>query len=212
MFTRHFYPSFLVLFCPLYSSPTCLKKMDFLEIFGVVFSLVYLWLELKQHPTMWIVGLISSLAYVFIFYQNKFYAETGMYIYYVIISVYGFYAWKFGGKGQSHELPVSRTGGVQALVLAAVTIALFFVIYLLLNNYTDSPVPIGDAFTTSLSIVATWMLARKMLEHWLIWIVVNVASAGLYFYKDMRLTAALFVVYGVLSVYGYFRWKRSMSR
>ncbi len=184
----------------------------FLEIFGVVFMLLYLFLELKQKPAMWVVGFVSSLAYVVIFYQNKFYADMCMNAYYVAMSVYGFYAWRFGKKAQSGGLSVSRVTLWQSALLTLVAAVLFFAIFHALKGYTDSPVPLGDALTTALSIVATWMLARKILEHWLLWIFINFFSAALYFYKDMYPTAALFVVYGVLSVYGYFRWRKTVSK
>ena len=181
------------------------------EIFGVAFLLLYLWLELWQKPLMWVVGFVGSLAYVFIFYRYKFYADMGMNVYYVVMSVYGFYAWRWGGKGERKELPVSRAKLWLVVVLTFVAAALFFAIFYVLKNHTDSPVPLGDALTTALSIVATWMLARKILEHWLLWIFINFASSALYLYKDMYPTAALFVVYGALSVYGYFRWKKDAS-
>lgn len=180
-----------------------------LEIFGVLFMLLYLFLELKQKSAMWLVGFVGSLAYVVIFYQNKFYADMSMNAYYVLMSVYGFYAWKFGKKAQGGKLPVSRVRRRQLVILLLITLALFFAICYVLSSYTDSPVPLGDALTTALSVVATWMLARKMLEHWLLWIFINFASAALYFYKDMYPTAALFVVYGALSVYGYFSWRKT---
>jgi len=182
------------------------------ELFGVVFALLYLWLELKQNPLMWVVGFISSLVYVAIFFQHKFYADMGMNVYYVLMSVYGFYAWKFGGKTESKELPISRASRGQWLLLTPIAAVLFFAIFYVLTSYTDSPIPLGDSLTTALSVVATWLLARKILEHWLLWIFINFASAGLYFYKDMYPTAALFAVYGALSVYGYFRWKKTMSK
>ena len=183
----------------------------FIEVFGVTFALLYLWLELRQNPLMWVVGFVSSLAYVAIFFRHKFYADMGMNVYYMLMSVYGFYAWKFGGKTASRALPVSHASGGQWLVLTPVAAALFLAIYYTLKSYTDSPVPLGDALTTALSVVATWLLARKILEHWLLWIFINLASAGLYFYKDMYPTAALFVVYGAVAVYGYYRWKRTMD-
>ncbi|MDR1225790.1 MAG: nicotinamide riboside transporter PnuC [Prevotellaceae bacterium] len=186
--------------------------MDFLEVFGVTFALLYLFLELRQHSFMWIVGFISSLAYVIIFYQNKFYADMCMNAYYVLMSVYGFYAWKFGGKQERQGLTVSHVRLKHIAMLTPTAAILFLGIFYALKNHTDSPVPLGDALTTALSVVATWMLARKILEHWLLWIFINVASAALYFYKDMYPTAALFFVYGTLSVYGYFKWRKTIAK
>jgi nicotinamide mononucleotide transporter len=183
-----------------------------LELFGVLFMLLYLFLELKQKSAMWVVGFVGSLAYVFIFYQNKFYADMCMNAYYVAMSVYGFYAWRFSKKSkEGMGLPVTRATLRQAAILTPIAAALFLAIAYVLKNYTDSPLPLGDALTTALSVVATWMLARKMVEHWLLWIFINLASAALYLYKGMYPTAALFALYGALSVYGYFRWRKTMD-
>jgi len=88
---------------------------------------------------------------------------------------------------------------------------LFFLIWFLLKNYTDSPVPMADALATALSIVATWMLARKILEHWLVWIFVDAFSVGLFWYKDLLPTVILFVVYTIMAYIGYREWKRELN-
>ncbi len=160
---------------------------------------------------MWVVGFVSSLAYVVIFFQNKFYADACMNVYYVLMSVYGFYVWKFSPRAQATELSVTHIRRRLGLILLSIALVVFLLIYFVLISYTDSPMPIGDAFTTALSIVGTWMLARKYLEHWLLWIVINFVSAGLYFYKSMDPTAVLYLIYGILSVYGYFSWRKTVA-
>ncbi len=96
------------------------------------------------------------------------------------------------------------------LLLASLFI--YIAISIILVNYTDSPLPYWDSFTTALSIVATWMLARKILEQWLVWVLVDAVSMGLYFYKELYPTAVLFAVFTVLALYGYFQWKKDMAK
>jgi len=184
---------------------------NWLEIFGAVTMLLYIWLEIKQKPVMWVVGFISSLVYVFVFFQSKIYGYAMLYVYYVAISVYGWYCWRNARQadGIVTGLQISRIRISLALVLMAIFAVLYIISAYTLQRFTDSPVPYYDALGTSLSIVATWMLARKILEHWMLWIFVNLFSAVLFFSQGLYPTAVLFVVYGVLSVVGWFKWKQS---
>lgn len=159
---------------------------------------------------MWPVGLLTSLFYIVIFYQTKFYADMGLQVYYVVISAYGLYNWMYGKKGQSTgKLYISKIRLRQLIVLAPIAVVLFAGLSYILIHYTDSPVPYGDSFTTAISIIATWMLARKILEQWLLWIVANAVSLALYSYKGMYPTTILFVFYTGLSVVGYIQWRKS---
>ncbi|MCK4879992.1 MAG: nicotinamide mononucleotide transporter [Bacteroidales bacterium] len=183
-----------------------------IEIFGVVTGILYVILEVKQNRLLWPLGIITSAAYVYIFFAGKFYADMGLQVYYVLISIYGWYYWSRGGsKRAKGELPVVRINR-QQLFLLFLTFALSWVgIYFVLDRYTDSTVPLGDSFTTALAIVATWMLTRKIIEQWFLWIIANVVSIGLYIYKGLYPTVILYAVYAGMAVYGYMEWKRSMN-
>jgi nicotinamide mononucleotide transporter len=179
------------------------------EIFAVVTGLLYIFLEIKQKPVMWVVGFISSLVFVFVYFQVKVYGYAALYVYYVAVSVYGWYCWRYARQtdGTVAELQVSRLRLSLALVLALTAVVLFVGIGYSLNRFTDSPIPYLDALGVSLSMVATWMLARKILEHWMLWMFINFFSSVLCFSRELYPTAGLFVVYGVLSVVGWFKWK-----
>jgi nicotinamide mononucleotide transporter len=130
-------------------------------------------------------------------------------LYYVAISIYGWWHW-LHGSGPGHVLAVTRTSQVLWLKLLAVSILLFAVISFVLVRFTDSPVPFWDALTTALSIVATWMLAQKKIEHWLLWVFVDVLSIGLFIFKELYPTTVLFAVYAILAIYGYFAWRKEL--
>ncbi|MEI7675781.1 MAG: nicotinamide riboside transporter PnuC [Bacteroidales bacterium] len=182
-----------------------------LEWFGVVSGLLYLFLEIRQKSSMWIVGFISSFVYVFVFFQSKFYADALLNLYYVVISVYGFWIWKVNKSSIEKEISEQTYTTITSkmmVLLSMFTIVVFLFIYFVLIKYTDSPVPIGDSVVTTLSLVATWMLTRKMIEQWFIWMFVNGLSVYLFMYKDLKPTAFLYLCYGVLSVVGYLKWKR----
>jgi nicotinamide mononucleotide transporter len=183
---------------------------DYIEILGVCFSLLYLWLEIKQRKAMWAVGFISSAFYVYIFFQAKFYADMGLYVYYLFASIYGWLVWNrtSGTESGKSVQTIVRLKPLLALVLLGISGVLFLAIAFVLKNYTDSPVPFGDALTTALSMVATWMLAHKIIEQWWVWLFVNILSALLYIWRGLYPTAFLFLCYAVASVIGYYTWKR----
>ena len=184
-----------------------------IEISGVVTGIPYVILEVKQNRFLWPLGIITSAAYIYIFFTGKFYADMGLQVYYVLISIYGWYYWSRGGeKSGKGELPVVRINR-QQLILLFLTFAFSWVlIYFVLDRYTDSPVPLGDSFTTAMAIVATWMLTQKIIEQWSLWIIANVVSIALYIYKGLYPTVILYAVYAGMAVYGYLEWKRSMTQ
>lgn len=187
-------------------------KNNWLEWFGVLTGLLYIFLEIRQRASMWVIGFISSFVFVVVFFKSKLYADMVLNVYYVLVSVYGFWLWK---RDNDEESVAGYEGDITyqnltlwlGSLLFLISGALYLGIAGVLLHFTDSPVPYGDAFPTALSLTATWMLARKYLEQWLVWIVVNLFSIGLFAYRGLYPTAFLFVVYGVLSVVGYLKWK-----
>jgi len=187
-------------------------SQHYIEIIGTLLSLVYLYLSIKQNVNLWIFGFLGSALYVVVFFQAKFYADMSLQFYYIGVSVYGWFSWRKGKLETGEELPVTRIGWHQAIMLTILTVVVFFVYYVVLVNYTDSPVPFGDSLTTALSITATLMLAKKMLEHWLLWIVADAVSVGLYIYRGLYPTTALFVVYTIMAVVGWISWRKSLQK
>lgn len=184
---------------------------NYVELTGSLLSLIYLYLSVKQKVSLWVFGFLCSLLYIVVFFRSKFYADMSLQFYYLFVSVYGWLSWKLGKQKSGRDVPVRKTRLKEAVVLAVAAILVYVAYYLVLINYTDSPLPKADSFTTALSIVATWMLARKMIEHWLLWIVVDGMSAGLYFYKELYPTAILFIVYTAMAIVGYIQWRKSMQ-
>ena len=184
-----------------------------LEIFGAITGLLYIWLEIEQKSSMWIVGFLSSLIYVFVYFHAKVYGYTALYIYYMAVSIYGWYCWRYVKQNDNAAagLQTSRLRIPLASILIVITVSLFTGIAYILVQYTDSPVPYLDALGFSLSIVATWMLARKILEHWILWIFINFFSSALCFSLKLYPTAGLFIVYGTLSIIGWIKWKKNQS-
>ncbi|MFO8022184.1 MAG: nicotinamide riboside transporter PnuC [Perlabentimonas sp.] len=185
-------------------------QANYIEVLGAVTGIIFLYLEIKENIWLWPFGIATSTLYIYIFFVSKFYADMGLQFYYLAISLYGWWHWLYGGKREGEDtLPISRITVKLAAVLFVVSIAIFAVTAYVLINFTDSPVPYGDAFTTALSVVATWMLAHKILEMWWVWVLVNAVAMGLYIYKGLYPTSVLFFLYFSMSIVGYLQWKRS---
>lgn len=183
-----------------------------IELFGAATGILYVFLEIRQNIWLWPLGLITSLLYIFVFFDSMFYADMGLQVYYLFISIYGWYWWSRGGDSSGEiELQVSHINFRLAGWAALIFTALFALIWLVLEYLTDSPIPGWDSFTTSLSIIATWMLARKYLEHWILWVIANIVSVGLYIFKGLYPTVVLFFIYTVMAVAGYIKWRRAMD-
>ena len=179
--------------------------MPTIEIIGALISLLYLRLEYKANIWLWPVGVITPLLYIYIFYVSKLYAVMGINVYYLFASLYGWYCWKKNEQGES-GFRITRLPLHLIWKLLSIFAGLFVLIAWILAAFTDNPIPYGDALTTALSIVAMWMLARKFAEQWLVWLVVNAISAGLYFHLKLYPTSILYLIYAVVSVFGYLRW------
>jgi len=183
-----------------------------IEVLGAILGILYIFFSIRQSILTWPTGLVTSAIYIFVFFQSKFYADMGLQVYYVGISIYGWYYWIKGNKpNNSTTVPVKRTNKKLWLKLITFSIVLYFAILIILLNFTDSDVPFMDSFTTALSIIATWMLAKKYIEHWLIWIFVDIISVGLYIYKGLWPTVVLFLVYTTLAYLGYIKWKKDLK-
>ncbi len=188
--------------------------MDFaliLQIVGTTLGLLYLWLEYKANIWLWIVGAIMPVVHGVLYFQSGIYADAAMQLYYVLAGVYGLVVWKRRPK-KSDDGDIRHTPMKWIVPLVAVYAVLHVAFYFFLSECTDSRVPLFDSMSTALSIVAMWMLSRKLVEQWLVWLVVDMISVGLYIYKGIPITAGLYALYCILAVAGYVRWRRQAQR
>lgn len=182
-----------------------------LDITTTALGLAYILLEYKASVWMWVVGFFMQSLGIVLYYQKGLYADCGMEFYYLAMTVYGFIAW-MRHKQKSADLPIRHIPMRMAFIWIGIGLALWLIIYLLLSHFTNSNVPVADAFTTALSVVGIWALARKYLEQWFVWIVVDVVTCGLYFYKGIPFKASLYALYVVIAVFGYFAWKKKLVK
>lgn len=185
---------------------------NYIELVAAGLGFIAIFLQIRQNVWYWLISIIMVSMYIYIYIDARLYADMSLQVYYLVISFYGWYMWLFGKTVNHHktQLDVTTTPHKSLGILLLTSIVLFFVIAWFLIQFTNSDLPYWDSFTTSLSFVATWMLARKKLENWLIWIVVDAVSVGIYVHKELYPTAVLFLFLSILAVVGYKKWKKEL--
>ena len=182
-----------------------------LDITATIVGLVYIWLEYKASIYLWIVGIIMPLIDIFLYYEAGLYADFGMAIYYALAATYGYVVWKFGkrnNQGTKEELPITHFKQSQILPAILAFLVIWLIIYEILVPFTNSDVPITDSFANALSFIGLWALARKYLEQWIIWIIVDIVLSALYIYKGIPFKAGLYALYVIIAIAGYHKWKK----
>lgn len=183
--------------------------MSTYEWVGAIFGLLSVYLTLRAHIWCWPTGIVSVVAFAVLFYDIKLYADMLLQIFFLVTSVQGWYLWRYGGA-QRTELPMSTLTGRQMVALGVGLVLAILLVGTLFSIYTDAHIPFWDATASGISVVAQVLLMRKKLENWYLWIVVDVLSVGIYIYKEVYLTAGLYVIFLALAVGGLLAWRRDL--
>jgi len=184
--------------------------MSALELVAVVVTLAAVWLTARQIIWCWPVSLVSVTLYAAVFYEARLYADMGLQGIYFVLSIYGWWAWLHGGEARS-ELKVALASWRLRTVLFAIGAAASLGLGWLLARWTDASLPFMDSALTCFSLVAQWMMTRKLLDSWIAWIAIDVFYVGMFVYKDLYPTAGLYAAFLLLAAMGYVEWKRSMT-
>lgn len=182
-----------------------------LEWTAVIFGLMSVWFSMKENILVYPTGIISVLIYVYLSFNYLLYADAGVNSYYFVMSVYGWYHWK-DTEGDADQIPVTKNSSKEWAISAGILVSSFLILVFVLHNFTDSDVPIWDATTTCFAILGMWLMARKKVESWIAWIITDIISVPLYFYKGLVLTSFQFLFFTGLAVAGYFAWKKSFEK
>jgi nicotinamide mononucleotide transporter len=180
-----------------------------LQAAGVLFSVLYLVLAIRENLWCWPAAFLSSVLTVAVMFGARLYSEAALNVFYAAMAVYGWYQWRYGGvRTGRRELPISVWSPKTHVLAIAGSVVLSAVVGSLMSRHTDAAFPYFDAFVTVASIVTTYMVARKILENWLYWLVVDSLSMYLYWQQALYLYVGLFALYLVLVVIGWIRWRR----
>ena len=180
--------------------------MSPLEILGFILSVVAVWLTARQRIWCWPIGIASVIVYAVVFVDVKLYSDAALQVFYVFLQAYGWYLWVKTGPAPDVQRPVGRIDAQTALWSLAAGIAGTGAVGYLMATRTDAALPWWDAGTTVFSLLAQWLMARKVLECWPLWIVIDVVYVGIYLVKDLQLTAVLYVIFIGLACYGWQQW------
>ena len=181
-----------------------------IEGLAVSTGLASVWFSVKERIWVYPIGLISVSIYVYLSFIYGIYADMGINIYYVLMSIYGWYRWlQPSESGAAKE--ITRNSGKEWLLSIVLFLLSWVILFVILQRFTDSEIPLWDSLTTSLAIVGMWLMAEKKVEHWLFWIATDLLSVPLYYYKDLLLTSGQFFVFTILAVIGWLQWNKSLS-
>ncbi|WP_421717065.1 nicotinamide riboside transporter PnuC [Arcobacter arenosus] len=185
-----------------------LNVMTTYEAIAMILAIAYIVLAIKQSLWCWPAAFVSTLIYTILFYDVSLLMDSALNAYYLIMAVYGWYSWKYGGKLEQQELEVTTYGlnkNIQIIiVLTIISLGFGYV----MANYTSADFAYVDSFTTVFAVFSTYMLAKKIIENWIYWIVIDIISIYIYIQKGLNLTAVLFMIYTILAFIAYQNWKK----
>lgn len=183
-----------------------------LDILTTVLGLIYIWLEYRASIALWVVGIIMPALDIYLYWSHGLYGDAGMAVYYTLAAVYGFYIWKFKKTRRlKQSLPIIHLPRRKYLPVLLFFLLAWGATYFILVEWTNSTVPLLDSFTNALSFVGLWALARKYLEQWLFWIVVDAVCCFLYIQKGIPFKAGLYGLYVFIAIAGYYKWKQMLK-
>jgi nicotinamide mononucleotide transporter len=185
--------------------------IQIMEIIAVIFGLLNVFLLTRQNIWAWPCGLLMVSLYAFIFFDARLYSDFILHIIYVILNLYGWYYWLRGGVGDE-DVPVTLLSKSSRIIWSGVILSGFIIWGTVMYRFTDADYPFPDAFTTVASLVAQYLLARKKLENWILWIIVDLVAINIYFLKELYFTSGLYLVFLILCIIGWKKWQSDMNQ
>lgn len=182
--------------------------MSAIEVAAFVTGVATVWLAARQHIWNWPVGIVNVALYAVLFFQVRLYADAGLQVVYLVLAAYGWWAWLHGGE-QGGPLKVRRVTLRLFITVTALGALFATLLGILLAQFTDADVPLLDSALTGASLVGQFLMTRKYLESWAVWVVADVVYVGLFVSRGLYLTAVLYAIFTGLAVYAWREWLRS---
>lgn len=173
-------------------------------------GIIGVWLTTRENIWCWAISIFSVALYVYIFFVQKLYADSVLQFSYIFLSIYGWITWSNKPSNKS-ELPILNINVKISVYLLIVFVTLSIAISYYLKTFTDSPLPYTDAIFTSASVVCTWLMAKKYIENWLIWVVLDLGYIALFIYRQLYPTAFLYFIFTILAIKGFVDWKKTQK-
>ena len=182
-----------------------------LEIFATIFGLLSVWFSMRENILVFPTGIINTSIYVYILFFAGLYGDMSINAYYFAMSIYGWYKWS-QKTDDTHYIPIRNSTKREKVYSLVLLISSFVIISFILENYTSSTVPYIDAFTTSIFFVGMWLMAKKVIDNWIYWIIGNIITIPLYIYKGLTITSFQYLIFTILAIAGYFAWKKQLNK
>jgi nicotinamide mononucleotide transporter len=198
-----YYLNYILSFGPVQTSPV--------ELIAVCFGLLSVWSMKKESILAFPFGIINVLIYAYICFISKLYAYAGINIFYFVMSVYGWYNWLRTGS-EEEKIKITESSGKENIWNSFAILVFFVILWIGLKRYTDSVVPVWDAITTAIYILGMWLLARKKIENWILWIAGDFISIFLFAYEKLYFSSFQFLVFTIIAVLGYMEWKTKLVK
>lgn len=186
---------------------SALLQTTWIEAFAVIFSIAYVILAAYQNNWCWLAAIISVSLYIYICFTAKLYSETGLQLFYLVMAFYGWWQWTRKSKENkiAEIIILDLKKNLQILILGiGITLPFFFIT----KNYTDAALPFSDALVTAFSLIATFMVTKKILENWIYWIAIDSLAVFIYLNRGLQLTAILYFIYVIIAVVGFINWRK----
>jgi nicotinamide mononucleotide transporter len=186
------------------------SQTTILEIIAVLCGLTSVWFMKKENILVYPFGIVNVLIYVYICFNSRLYAYAGINVFYAIMSAYGWFNW-LRKNDKDERIQIARLSFSVMLMYSILIAAFYFILKFLLVRFTDSEIPSWDALTTAINIIAMWLLAQKKIEHWILWIVGDIISIGMFVWLNLYFSAFQFLVFTVIAIFGFVEWKGKLE-
>lgn len=182
-----------------------------LDVVGSVFSLISTVYSVKNNSRTWPTSLIAICIGIVLYFNKGLYGDMGLHVIYLALALYGWFQWQYGGRNHT-KLPISHLTPKIACILGVILLCGISALAAFLNFYTDSKIPVWDSSTTMLSLVADFLMCRRIIQCWHLWFVVDGLFAAMYFYKDIPVHGVMYTLYVGLAIIGYLKWQKQKSQ
>jgi nicotinamide mononucleotide transporter len=184
---------------------------NYIEIIAALLGIAGVYLTIRQSIWCWPVGLINVVLSLVVFFNSKLYADVVLQVFYLVMTLYGWWFWIYGGK-KKFEVPVRRMSLVELVVILPLGLIFSVAVGFAFARYTDAAYPYWDSMLMVWGIIATWAMAKKIIEHWVMWIIIDLNCTALYFCKNLYAFSPLYFIFTVLAIFGYFTWKKELDQ
>ena len=186
------------------------EQISWVELIGTIFGIAGVWLTVKEKILCFPVGIVNVALYAWLFFHSRLYADALLQLVYIILLIYGWYSWRNGRRNDS-QLPVTKTSVQTSIFLSLICILSTLGLGIFFKYNTNASLPYIDSLTTSMSLIAQWMIAKKRIENWIVWIVADVIYVGMYLFKHLYLTSVLYFIFIILAIIGWQQWKKDLK-